>query len=725
MTPVVQKVLVVDDDATVRILLRAALRQAGFEVGLAVGGEDGLRQFRAQPWDLVMLDVDMPDLSGHEVCAVMRAEAGEGLPILMVTGMDDVDSVEKAYESGATDFIAKPINRPLIGHRVKYLLRGAQAIRELRNADAANAAILGAIPDPLFELDIDGRYISYHAPRADLLAAAPDVFLGRTVAEILPPKAAAVCMAALAEAHARGYSTGRQFELELTGSRFWFELSVARKTQEDHDKPRFIVLSRDITDRKSAEQRIARLAHFDSLTGLPNRQSFLDRVNREIGRARHKANRLGILFMDLDGFKNINDSMGHGAGDEVLQMVADRLRQGLRPSDMVSRVGEFDPSVERIGGVELARLGGDEFTAMILDLDAPEDALTVAQRVLELMVQVFPVQGRDVALSTSVGIALFPDDGDDAATLLKHADTAMYHAKESGRGRCEFYSAALTERAVRRLALENSLRVALEQSQFQLVYQPQLDVASGRVRSVEALIRWQHPVLGNVTPLDFIPLAEETGLIVPIGAWVLDAACADAARWHRDGLALRVAVNLSPLQFKDPGLLQTILQSCARHSLPCDLLELEITEGAVLQDSKATLATLEAIRASGVNVALDDFGTGYSSLSYLRRMPLSQLKIDRSFIRGLPGDSESGAIVRAILAMAASLGIRVVAEGVETGAQALALGRMGCGVLQGYLISRPVAALQIPDLANRHWELATLNGASASAVDQDLTIQEH
>jgi diguanylate cyclase (GGDEF)-like protein len=407
--------------------------------------------------------------------------------------------------------------------------------------------------------------------------------------------------------------------------------------------------------------------------------------------------------MDLDGFKSINDTLGHNAGDLILRSAAERLQRSMRPSDMVSR----DP--ESGGDVEFARLGGDEFTALLLDIECPQDALLVARRILELMRRPHVVSGQEVALTTSIGVALYPDDGEDAATLLKHADTAMYHAKDSGRNNCKFYSAALTEVAVRRVEMATNLRLALERGEFQLVYQPQLDAASGRFDSVEALLRWEHPVQGTIGPLTFIPSAEETGLILPIGRWVLQTACADAVRWQRDGHPLRVAVNLSPLQFRDPNLVGMIQDVLAQTGLPAELLEVEITESVAMEDTAATLATLNALRDHGVRIALDDFGTGYSSLSYLKRMPLSHLKVDRSFVSGLPHDGESQAIVRAILAMADSLGLNVTAEGVETLEQAQALHAMGCEALQGYLFSRPVPAARIPALLAQGWSLTDLS----------------
>ena len=725
------KILVVDDDASARLLMHAALRKSGFEVTLADGGHEALRLFAEQRFDLAMLDVDMPDMSGHALCSALRARVGDLLPIVMVTGMDDLQSVELAYDSGATDFIAKPINWALIGHRVRYLLRGYQAQLDLKTAEARTAAILNAIPDLLFELDLEGRVIDCHAPSAGLLSAPADSLIGKTVSEVLPPAAAAECLGALRDALARGQSNGKQFELPLAQGSTWFELSVSRKAVADGQAARFIVLSRDITERKAAEQRITRLAYFDSLTGLPNRQSFLERVDRETRRAALSGSKLAVLFMDLDGFKSVNDTMGHSAGDLILRWAAKRLGQGLRPSDLVVRTGAdvgADVGAEAgtagdVGELDLARLGGDEFNALILDISRPEDALVVARRIGELMRRPFVIDGRAVTLTTSIGIALYPDDGADAATLLKHADTAMYHAKKSGRDNAQLYSAALTEQAMQRMALDASLRLALAQDEFHLVYQPQIDIASGHATSVEALIRWRHPERGLVTPLEFIPLAEENGLIERIGLWVLRTACTDAARWARAGNTVSVAVNLSPVQFRGADLLQSVVDILAETGLAPALLELEVTEGAVMANSITTIATLHALRQHGVRIALDDFGTGYSSLSYLTRMPISNLKIDRSFISGLLDGGDNTAIVRAVLAMAHSLGMRVTAEGVETRAQALALKAMACDSLQGFYFSRPVAAECLPGLLRQGWVLDGGQPARWLNADSDTDLE--
>jgi diguanylate cyclase (GGDEF)-like protein len=528
---------------------------------------------------MVMLDVEMPGLSGHDVCVRLREAAGDLLPIVMVTGMDDLQSVDRAYHAGATDFIAKPINWALFGHRVKYLLRGNQILLDLQ----------------------------------------------------------------------------------------------------------------------TAEQKIRRMAYFDPLTDLPNRQSFLERVDREIARARASHTRLGVLFIDLDGFKIVNDTMGHGVGDLCLRLASERLRLALRPSDAVSR--PIAPDADNT----LARLGGDEFTALLLGVAEPNDAWIVANRLREQMRDPFLLNGLELRLSSSIGIALYPDDGLDALALLEHADTAMYHAKDQGRNNCQFYDAALTQQALLRLNLANSLHHALERGEFRLVYQPQFDLDPGRITSVEALLRWEHPERGLISPMDFIPLAEVNGLIVPIGAWVLRAACMDAARWRQAGTPVRVSVNLSPMQLRDPELLQTILDILVDTGVPPHYLELEVTETMVMEIGGA--ATLRALREAGVRIALDDFGTGYSSMSYLTRMPLDILKIDKSFIMALPGDKRDRAIVRAILSLAKSLGFRVTAEGVETLVQAQMLKSMACDTLQGYLFSKPIGADQVPALRDKIFSL--------------------
>ena len=699
-------VLVVDDEVDACLVMRAALRKAGFEVTVVHDGAAALNEFRVHNYDLVMLDVDMPGMSGYEVCTQLRIDAGPLLPIVMVTGMDDVESVQTAYQHGATDFIAKPINWGLIGHRVLYLLRAYETLVELRAAEARNEAVLGAIPDQLFELDGDGRCLNFRAAANDPMANLGTAMVGKSIKDFLPSAVARIWDVALRDAAARGFSSGQQYALETAAGTLWFEMSVSHKPPKSADAGSFIVLSRNITERKESESRIERLAYFDNLTGLPNRHSFLERVDREVYRARRRKSMLAVLFMDLDGFKNVNDTMGHAAGDQILKRAAQRLHVGLRPSDYLGRpvVSSEALATDSASNIELARLGGDEFTALVTDMNCAQDALVVAQRIGEIMRRPFEIEEREVVLTASIGVALFPTDGDDAATLLKHADTAMYQAKASGRDNAQIYNATLTSDALARMELEAGLRAAIANNEFFLTYQAQIDATSGTMCAVEALIRWQHPQRGLISPMEFIPLAEERGLIDQIGQWSLHSACTQAAAWAAAGHPLRVAVNLSPLQFRSPDVTSTVLATLAATGLDPQALELEVTEGALMENSASTRVALELLRDTGMRIALDDFGTGYSSLAYLTRMPISNIKIDKCFVNGLLGGGENEAIIRAVLAMAHSLGMRVTAEGVESAEQARMLKYLGCDFLQGYYFSRPVAADDIAALHSRTWQ---------------------
>lgn len=686
------RILVADDDLTARLLMAAALEKAGFLVTLAEDGVEALGRIDTDLHDLVMLDVDMPGLDGFATCRRMRERLGNDHPIVMVTGMEDVASVERAFEAGATDFISKPINWALIGHRVRYLIRAYDNLQKLHQAQAV--ARLGS-----WYLDMRNNRLDWSPETYRMFGIQEgtpltyETFLG-----MVHPDDAGKLDAAW-QAALRGAPYSFEHRIVVNGETRWVLEKAELNFDTDGQLRAGVGTVQDITERKEVESRVHRLAYFDSLTGLPNRQSFTERLIREIQRARHQHDKLAVLFLDLDRFKTVNDTLGHGAGDQLLRLVADRLRQAVRPADLVARTDYPDEEVD------VARLGGDEFTLLLPHLRHGESALLIAQRIHESMHRPFILDGREMVVTASIGIAIYPDDGSDAASLLKHADTAMYHAKDRGRDNAQFYSAALTEEAMRRLDMESNLRLAIERSEFVLAYQPQIDVASGSIYSLEALIRWHHPQRGLVSPLDFIPLAEENGLIVPIGAWVMRTACRDAQRWRMAGKPLRVAVNLSAVQFRDPGLVDEVAAVLAETGLPAEFLELEVTEGALMEDSAATLQTLNALRKLGLHLSLDDFGTGYSSLSYLKRLPINNLKIDQSFVRGLPADGDSLAIVRTIVSLAKNLGFSVTAEGIETREQATLLHGMACEMLQGYYFSRPVAVAEIDALLAQAWTM--------------------
>ena len=436
----------------------------------------------------------------------------------------------------------------------------------------------------------------------------------------------------------------------------------------------------NISDRKVAEERVQYLAYYDALTGLPNRALLEDRLSKALASARRQKDKVALLFLDLDRFKNVNDSLGHLVGDLLLQDVAERLKRWSREQDTV------------------ARLAGDEFLIVLTDVKDIPDAAVAAERLMDAMTAEFVVQGHSFDISCSLGISIFPEHGADGETLIKHADTAMYCAKEYGRNNFQFFTADMNAQGVERLTLESSLRLALGKQELFLVYQPQLDIGTGRITGLEALLRWQHPELGLVPPDKFIRIAENSGLIMPIGEWVLRTACSQARKWQDEGLpAVPVAVNVSAVQFRQEGFCELIRRVLRETGLAPQYLELELTESLLLTSADVTLSVLQELRALGLKLAIDDFGTGYSSFSYLRQFRVSKLKIDRSFVRDIAVDPDDAAIAAAIISMAKSLHLKVIAEGVEDEAQMSFLRAHQCDEIQGYYFSKPLAVDKVAD----------------------------
>ncbi len=452
----------------------------------------------------------------------------------------------------------------------------------------------------------------------------------------------------------------------------------------------------DITERKLAEERAQSLAYYDALTGLPNRILLSDRLSKALATARRQKHKVALLFLDLDRFKIINDSLGHSAGDLLLQEVAERLARCTRDQDTV------------------ARLGGDEFLIVLSNLKDIHDAAVAVERFMDAMTAGFVVQGHSLSISCSLGVSIFPEHGADGETLIKNADAAMYSAKDNGRNNFRFFTADINTEAVARLALENGLRSALAKKELFLVYQPQMDIASGKITGLEALLRWQHPELGLVPPNDFIRIAENGGLITAIGEWVLKTACSQARKWQDEGLTpVSVAVNVSAVQFRQAGFPETIRRVLQESGLDPHYLELELTESLLLSNADVMSSVVQQLMAMGLRLAIDDFGTGYSSLSYLKRFPVTKLKIDSSFIRDVAVNPDDAAITTAIISMAKSLDLKVVAEGVENEAQMSFLRIHQCDAIQGYYFGKPLAVNEVADrLRAEHYEVQVRSQAS-------------
>ena len=479
-----------------------------------------------------------------------------------------------------------------------------------------------------------------------------------------------------------GHATLRNYRKD--GTLFWNEMSMAPVRNERGEVTHFVVILNDITDRKQYEEQLERHSNHDDLTGLANRHRLKERTELAIAFARRHQGLVAVLYLDLDHFKRINDSLGHAFGDSILRAVAERIGQQLRERDTA------------------ARLGGDDFVIVLADLNSPQEVMQVADRIRQDIARPILQQNHELSLSVSIGVSLYPQDGTDYDTLLRNADAAMYRAKEDGRSAFCFYTADMNTQALRKLELEARLRYALERDELLLHYQPLLNLHTNAVTDVEALIRWRSDDGTLISPLDFIPLAEETGLIVPIGQWVLKTVCQQVRQWQQEGVALRVAVNLSARQFRDDRLVHIVQEALESSGLPPRLLKLEITESTVMQSAEQAARTLADLKALGVSLSVDDFGTGYSSLAYLRRFPIDQLKIDRSFVQDIMLHPDSAAIVRSIIGLACNLRMQTVGEGVETVEQREFLRTAGCDLMQGYLFSRPLSATDLIALVQRH-----------------------
>ena len=702
-----QLILLIQDDALDANLVREALsksRDEPFEVEWIRGSHRGLQRLAqegesarhaARSITAVLVDLSAPGSLGIETFDQLF-HVSPHIPFLVLCATSDEEIARLAVQHGAQDYFLMPrLDGYLLPKALRNMIERAANAEALFNEKERAQVTLNSIGDAVMSTDVRGTVTYLNAVAERLTGWSHEDAAGRPVAEVLliiDAKTRAIVENPMARAIRQNETVGLTPNCVLV-RRDAVESAIEDSAAPIHDRrgqvTGAVMVFHDVTAARAMSQRMSYLAQHDSLTNLPNRILFNDRLIQAISLANRRRKKLAVLFLDLDRFKHVNDSLGHTMGDRLLQSVALRLLSCVRSSDTVSRQG------------------GDEFVILLSEVTQGGDAAVIADKILHVLREPHRLDEHDLHLTGSIGIVAYPDDGKDADTLLKNADFAMYQVKSSGRDSYQFFKPDMNRRAIARQSLESDLRHAMELQEFVLHFQPKLDLETGAVSGAEALIRWRHPPRGLISPVQFIPVAEECGLIVPIGRWVLREACRQAQAWKQLGLGpIRVAANISSVELRAPSFVAGVKAILAQTGLQPALLELELTETFLMQDSTSTAEVLKAIKDLGVGIALDDFGTGYSSLSYLRRFPIDTLKIDRSFVRGLGADADDASIVSAVIAMGKSLKMRVVAEGVETREQLAFLREQGCPEGQGYYFSYPVVAAEFTQMLARPESLA-------------------
>jgi diguanylate cyclase (GGDEF)-like protein/PAS domain S-box-containing protein len=682
--------LLVEDNPGDARLLREMLNEAGAhktEMTQAESMGEAERHLAQALFDIVLLDLGLPDAQGLE--AVRRARAiAPRVPLVVLTGLDDEALATRALQAGAQDYLIK-------GQiETRGLLRALRYAIERKGLEEALFVIkeraqvtLNCIGDAVVCTDVSGN-ITFLNLVAEKMTGWPwEEAIGRPMGEVFQLQDAMTHepspnpMDAAVAQNKTVHPPSNCMLIRRDGFETPIEDSVAPIHDREGKATGAVIVFRDVSAARAMAEQMTHSAQHDFLTGLPNRMLLNDRVNQAIALAARHAKKVAVLFLDLDGFKHINDSLGHPIGDKLLQSIARRLVSCVRGTDTVSRQG------------------GDEFVVLLSEMAQQEDAAISALRILDAVAKAHSIDQHDLHLTASIGVSVCPDDGLDAETLIKNADIAMYQAKENGRQSYQFFKPVMNVRAVERQSIEESLRRALERKEFSLRYQPKVKLATGEITGAEALVRWSHPTRGPVSPVNFIPVAEDCGLILPIGQWVLREACKQARAWLDAGLSLgSIAVNISSMEFRDDNFLESVFATLSETGLDPKSLELELTESVLMKRAESAASVLKTLRARGVQIAVDDFGTGYSSLSYLRKFPIDALKIDQSFVRQISSAPDDTTIVKAIISMGRSLNLRVVAEGVETRQELEFLGAHQCEEAQGFYFSRPVLPQQFANL---------------------------
>ncbi|HBA66601.1 MAG TPA: diguanylate cyclase [Methylococcaceae bacterium] len=676
------KILLIEDHKPDAILLRELLSENSTNQIHLFHLErlgDALEALKTREFDIALLDLSLPDAFGQETFRRLNRVA-PSLPIIVLTGIDDQELAMDLAQAGAQDYLVKSeLSSGLLHRSLHYAIERKRAELKLRLA----ATVFESTLEGIMITDAKTNIISVNEAFCEITGYVSEEIIGFTPTMFESERHSKAFFRQLWDIlNKTGQWRGEIWNRRKSGEVFpaWVNISAVPNIADDKIG-HYVAVFTEITELKLSEERLNYLAHHDPLTGLPNRLLFQDRLAQGILQAQRRKSMIAVMFLDLDRFKLINDTLGHPVGDELLVAVAERLRRCARETDTI------------------ARLGGDEFAVILSSMAHEEDVEHVAQKIIQALSSVFCVGGHEVFVTTSIGITFYPGLNNDRSKLLEQADVAMYHAKKHGRNNYQYYTADMNAAAYERLMLETNLRRALEREEFRLYYQPQIDVQSGSVTGVEALIRWQSPELGLVSPGEFIPLLEETGLIVPVGEWVIATACRQMKEWLDAGFpAMTMAVNLSARQFHQADLVERIAQILQELNLPPELLELELTESMVMESVDSAVEILHKLKRMGVKVAIDDFGTGVSSLGYLKHFPIDTLKISHDFVLNLPRDSVDASIASAVINLARNMQLSSVAEGVENSEQMDFLRNQDCERLQGYLFSRPIPAEKMSEL---------------------------
>ncbi len=687
------KLLLVDDEKELMESGKKLLELSGYDVTTAENGEQAIEQLKAHHFDLAILDLNMPGISGHGVMEFINKE-GINTAVLVISGETGFDAVSQAFQLGAFDFLQKPYEYDALIKSVQNALnkqeleKSSLSLRKkLERSEKLHRFMVESSPDIIFIVDKQGHFVFANNRAEEILGYSKDELIGEHYSHVVEPSCLEQASHCFLERREGARATkeeeiwlmckpGKHFDNEK--NKIAIEMSSAGVYEHEHDDDKeksfsgTYVVARDITERLTSEKLIHFQAYHDLLTGLPNRALFLDRLSNAISNAKRDDHSLAVLFLDLDRFKIVNDSLGHTIGDELLKRVSERLSSCLREGDSI------------------ARIGGDEFIVLLPHMPSEADVHAVGNKIVEEIKKPFKVEGHELYVTVSVGVSLYPRDGDNAETLIKHSDVAMYHTKEQGKNSYHLYEDNMSLKNNLLLNIENEIRIGIKEKQFEVFYQPQVDLETGVVCGVEALLRWNHPTQGLLSPSHFLSVAEDSGLICELGDWVLDETLAEMQNWQKQGISVsKFCVNFSGKEIEQKNFVDKIVKALKKYRTPKGCLEIEVTESILMRDIDSSIDKLRQLHDVGVSIAIDDFGTGYSSLSLLQKLPLNRLKIDRSFIQDMEQGTDRS-IIEAIAHMSKGLKLEMIAEGVEQEYQLRYLRQLKCPVVQGYIFSQGV-----------------------------------